>query len=103
MSEEKKLPPITKDNIKFGENDELIKRNQAVGIVADAIEDVLGITIAFISDRTHLSDFLWGDTPENQRLTQALAQRLGIQIDRKDSLIDIVDKHMLMSELKGSN
>lgn len=89
--------------IEFGVKDELIKRNQVIGILTDAINDLLSIKVAFISDRSSLSDFLWGDTPENRRLTQALAQRLGIQIDRKDRLIDIADKMMLMSELRGSN
>lgn len=99
-----KPPKIDEDTkIEFGTKDELIKRNQAIGILTNAINDLLNIEVAFISDESMLSDFLWGDTEENRKLTLLLSQKLGIQIDRKDYLIDIADKMMLMSELKGSN
>lgn len=97
-------PKIDKDTkIEFGDNKELIKRNQAIGILIDAINELLDIKVAFISDESYLSDFLWGDTEENRLLTLKLSQKLGIEISRKDALIDIADKMMLMSELKGSN
>lgn len=97
-------PKVDKDTeIVFGDNKELIKRNQAIGILIDAINELLHIKVAFISDESYLSDFLWGDTEENRLLTLKLSQKLGIEISRKDALIDIADKMMLMSELKGSN
>lgn len=89
--------------ISFGAKEQLIKRNQAIGILTDAINDLLSIEVAFISDESMLSDFLWGDTEENRMLTLKLSQRLGIQIDRKDYLIDIADKMMLMSNFKTAN
>lgn len=98
-------PPKFDENtkIEFSGSKELVKRNQTVGILIDAINEVLGIEVAFISDESYLSDFLWGDTEENRLLTLKLSQKLGIEISRKDALIDIADKMMLMSELKGSN
>jgi hypothetical protein len=97
-------PKIDKDTkIELGDNKELIKRNQAIGILIDAINELLNINVTFIYDESCLSDFLCGDTEENRILTLKLSQKLGIEISRKDALIDIADKMMLMSELKGSN
>lgn len=58
----------------------------------DVICDVVGIGTPWVSDGSALSDFLWGDDPENNEMTAEMGRRLGVPVDRRDLLVDIADR-----------
>lgn len=83
---------------------ELIKRNKMTSIVLKEIEDALGISVAFVSDYSCLSDFTIGlSDKDKSHVVSRISQMLGIAISNDDSIIDIVDSFMLMSNPKNSN
>lgn len=78
---------------------ELIKRSFSLGKLINAIEQVMEIEVTLISDQSCISDFVGND----DKSILELNQKLGIQVGRSDTLIEVVDRLMLMSNLKGSN
>jgi hypothetical protein len=45
-----------------------------------------------VSNDSYLSDFLWGESPENTRLANKLGEILGIPVSRRDKIVDIATR-----------
>lgn len=71
--------------------------DEALEKIVENINDLLNIRVGFLSVDSYLSDFLWGDTPENRALAEQLGLRLGVSVKRNDPITAIARR---MSEEK---
>lgn len=76
--------------------------DDALSTVIQSINDLLKIECAFVSDESTLSDFLWGDTPENNNLATQLGVTLGVPVKRKDYIVEIAQKVAVADVLLGA-
>lgn len=64
----------------------------ALKMVIENINDLLHIKCVWVSQQSALSDFLWGDTPENRAKAAELGHRLQVEVQRTDLIVDIAKR-----------